>query len=211
VEIRLAKTILIKCIIGVYENFISMLKTWEASGIAHLKDGSKIGMEGRVRNLQLVPSKIKIGRNTISRGELVVFKHEGLITIGDHSYIGPGSTLWSSSKGGISVGHRVLISRDVHIHDTNSHPIDTKARAEQTISMLTEGHSNEDPGIESAPVCIGNDVWIGLGAIILKGVTVGDRSIIGAGVICTKDVPPDTTVTMESKMRFKRRDNKIDS
>lgn len=74
----------------------------------------------------------------------------------------------------------MLISRDVHIHDTSRHPLEAKARAKQTISMLTEGHSEEDPGIKALPVRIGDDVWIGLGAIILKGVTVGDRSIVGA-------------------------------
>lgn len=44
------------------------------------------------------------------------------------------------------------------------------------------------------PVTIGNNVWIGAGAIILPGITVGDNSIVGAGSVVTKNVDPDTIV-----------------
>jgi maltose O-acetyltransferase len=44
------------------------------------------------------------------------------------------------------------------------------------------------------PVVIGNDVWIGTGAVILKGVTVGDRSVIAARAVVTRDVRPDAVV-----------------
>lgn len=43
---------------------------------------------------------------------------------------------------------------------------------------------------EDRPIRIGNDVWIGAGVIILKGVTIGDGAVIGAGSIVTKDIPP---------------------
>ena len=50
-------------------------------------------------------------------------------------------------------------------------------------------------GLESArPIRIGDDVWIGGGAIVLPGVTIGDRSVIAAGSVVTRDVPPDTLV-----------------
>lgn len=42
--------------------------------------------------------------------------------------------------------------------------------------------------------CIGNDVWIGTGAIILKGVNIGDGAVVAAGAVVTKDVPPYTIV-----------------
>ena len=44
------------------------------------------------------------------------------------------------------------------------------------------------------PVTIGNDVWIGHGAVILKGVRIGDRSVVGARAVVTRDVPADTVV-----------------
>ncbi|MEP4260738.1 MAG: DapH/DapD/GlmU-related protein, partial [Rhizobiaceae bacterium] len=49
--------------------------------------------------------------------------------------------------------------------------------------------------LESAkPIMIGSDVWVGGGAIICPGVAIGDRSVIAAGSVVTRDVPPDTVV-----------------
>ncbi|MEG2632990.1 MAG: DapH/DapD/GlmU-related protein, partial [Oscillospiraceae bacterium] len=45
---------------------------------------------------------------------------------------------------------------------------------------------------KTAPVHIGNNVWIGGGAIILPGVTIGDNAVIGAGSVVTKDIPSNT-------------------
>ncbi len=62
---------------------------------------------------------------------------------------------------------------------TPEHPLDAIARR----------------GEETArPIVIGDDVWIGGGAIVLAGVTIGDRSVIGAGSVVTKDVPSDVVV-----------------
>jgi maltose O-acetyltransferase len=47
---------------------------------------------------------------------------------------------------------------------------------------------------EAAPIVLGNDVWIGMGAIILPGVTIGDGAIVGAGAVVTSDVAPGTVV-----------------
>jgi acetyltransferase-like isoleucine patch superfamily enzyme len=76
----------------------------------------------------------------------------------------------------ISIGNTVAISKDVIIRDSDSHKI--------------IGNKNE----MSQPIKIGNHVWIGTRAIILKGVTIGDGSIIAAGSIVTKDVLPKTIV-----------------
>lgn len=47
---------------------------------------------------------------------------------------------------------------------------------------------------KTAPIQIGNHVWIGARAIILKGVTIGDGVVVAAGAVVTKDVPPNTLV-----------------
>lgn len=76
----------------------------------------------------------------------------------------------------IKIGENVMISREVVIRDSDSHQIlDSNHRPTQSI-------------------VIGNHVWIGMRAMILKGVTIGDDSIIAAGAIVTKDVPPRTLV-----------------
>jgi maltose O-acetyltransferase len=76
----------------------------------------------------------------------------------------------------VKIGSRTMFGPAVQIY-TATHPIDHKERAS---------------GLEFAkPVTIGEDVWIGGAAVICPGVTIGDRSIIGAGSVVTKDIPSD--------------------
>lgn len=76
----------------------------------------------------------------------------------------------------IKIGNDVAIARDVIIRDTDAHDIINNNR-EKII-----------------PVTIGNHVWIGTRAIIMKGVTIGDGAIIAAGAVVTKDVPKNAIV-----------------
>lgn len=184
---------------------VARLKTQEAFGVAIMNGSSRLGHDGRVVNISGRQERINIGAHSMIRGEILVFAHAGRIAIGDWLYLGPGSTIWSSSEAGIRIGNRVLISMNVSIHDTNSHPLDHRARFEQTKAVLTSGHPVMDPGIRAAPVVIGDDVWIGQGASIKKGVTIGDRAIIGANAIVTSDVPTDSLVPSPSMPEIRGR------
>ncbi len=76
----------------------------------------------------------------------------------------------------VVIGSRTLLGPNVQVY-TATHPFDHRERA---------------AGLEFAkPVVIGEDVWIGGGAIICPGVIIGDRSVIGAGSVVTKDIPAD--------------------
>jgi len=75
----------------------------------------------------------------------------------------------------ISIGANVAISTGVTIRDSDNHSI----------------NGNE---IITLPIKIGNHVWIGLNATILKGVTIGDGAVVAAGAVVTKNVPPKTLV-----------------
>lgn len=79
----------------------------------------------------------------------------------------------------VTIGDHVKIGACVLITDTDAHPMDYMARRV----------SNE--GTKSAPIVIEDDVWIGAHSIILKGVTIGARSIIGSGSVVTKNIPAD--------------------
>ena len=76
----------------------------------------------------------------------------------------------------IQIGEDVAIARDVIIRDTDAHKIDDGKHEERK------------------EVVIGNHVWIGTRAIIMKGVHIGDGAVIAAGAIVTKDVPPNSIV-----------------
>jgi acetyltransferase-like isoleucine patch superfamily enzyme len=168
-----------------------MLKTLAAQHRAILGKGVIVHGEGNIINIGGKPTSIQVGDSSHVRGDLLVFASGGQIKIGKWCYIGPRSTIWSSNAQGIEIGDRVLISMDVHIHDTNSHPVDPEKRFAQTKSIFESGHILDDSDIKSSPIRIGNDVWIGFGAVIHKGVVIGDRAIIGARAIVTQDVPDD--------------------
>ncbi|WNJ17640.1 sugar O-acetyltransferase [Pontibacter sp. G13] len=79
----------------------------------------------------------------------------------------------------VTIGDRVMLAPHVQIY-TATHPLDPVERSS---------------GKEFAkPITIGNDVWIGGGAIICPGVTIGDAAVIAAGAVVTKDVAPRTVV-----------------
>lgn len=155
---------------------------------------TQFGPEGRVLNLAKEPSRISVGSDGYIHGSLQVFAHAGQLKIGDWFYLGPGSTVWSSDREGVTIGNRVLVSYNVHIHDTNSHPLDAERRFAQTRAILTTGHPKVEPGIRSSPIVIGNDVWIGTGALIFRGSVIGDRAVIGAHSLVRGNVPDDGIV-----------------
>lgn len=87
----------------------------------------------------------------------------------------------------IRIGSNALIAPNVQIY-TSFHP----ANAADRFGTLKEDGSFAFCKTQTAPVTIGDNVWIGGGAIILPGVTIGDHVVIGAGSVVTKDIPSHT-------------------
>ena len=99
------------------------------------------------------------------------------ISIAPDGTIGPG--LYIGHWGCTRIGTRVKLGPGVQLLAV-SHPLDAAQRA---------------LGLEyGEPISIGDDVWIGGGAIVLGGVTIGDRAVVGAGSVVTRDVPADVVV-----------------
>jgi acetyltransferase-like isoleucine patch superfamily enzyme len=100
------------------------------------------------------------------------------LRIGDHVTIGAYSILCAAR--GIAIGDHCRIGPFVSIYDTDVHPRDVQLRRRPYAPMDTVG---------SAPITIAEDAWLGVGAIILKGVHIGRGAIVGAGAVVTRDVP----------------------
>ena len=137
-------------------------------------------------------SRIVIGRGTHLYGDLLVLAHGGRIAIGEDSFVSENSRIWSGKS--VRIGDRVLISHQVNIHDSNSHSLSAKQRHEHYVRIVTSGHPESLDEVAEAPINIEDDAWIGFGAAILKGVTIGQGAIVSACSVVTKDVPAFTIV-----------------
>lgn len=156
-----------------------------------LLKNSKIEFEYLIKNNSGKRSAIELGENTFVRGELLVYDYSGRIKIGDNSFVGQGSRIWSSSK--ITIGNRVLISYNVNIHDNNSHPLDPIERHKHYKHIMTNG-LNWQISLNEHEIIIEDDVWIGFNSTVLKGVTVGRGAIIGSNTVVTNNVPENAIV-----------------
>lgn len=104
-------------------------------------------------------------------------KAGGTLSIGDNVGMSQ-TTIICSSK--IIIGNNVLIGGGVKIYDTDFHSLNANLRHNIKTDSLNA---------KKGPIIIEDNVFIGAGSIVLKGVTVGDGAIIGAGSVVTKDIP----------------------
>ena len=96
------------------------------------------------------------------------------IEVGDNFYANFNLTILDANK--VVIGDNVFIAPNVGLH-TSGHPLDVRRR---------------NAGLEYAwPITIGHNVWIGAGVNVMPGVRIGDNSVIGAGSVVTRDVPPN--------------------
>jgi acetyltransferase-like isoleucine patch superfamily enzyme len=135
--------------------------------------------------LHACPGGIEIGENTMvmHHAELHVYNFRDLphagIKIGRDSLIGEFNVL--RGQGGITIGDRVFTSPFVQLAAVN-HVFSDPSRPFVEQGITAEG------------ITIGDDVWIGAGAIITDGVHVGRGAVVAAGAVVTRDVPPHTVV-----------------
>lgn len=116
----------------------------------------------------------RVGSDVRLRMPVIIY-HPEKLQIGTSVDIGENVIL--RAGGGLSIGDRVLIAAGA--------------------AIVSVGHPIAPPRwncVTSAPVSIGDDVWIGANAVILPGVTIGDGAIVGAGAVVKEDVPPFTLV-----------------
>jgi acetyltransferase-like isoleucine patch superfamily enzyme len=152
--------------------------------------GVRVAQRARILNAGGDSRNIRIGSHSVIEGELFVFGR-GKISLGEWCYVGPATRVWSARE--IKIGNRVLISHGVNIFDNLTHPLSPAARHRQFKAIVMSGHPR-DFSLDERAIIIADDAWIGAGATILRGVTVGARAIVGAGAIVTRDVPSESIV-----------------
>ncbi|MGH8781752.1 sugar O-acetyltransferase [Paraburkholderia sp.] len=98
----------------------------------------------------------------------------------------------------ISVGRNVFINQNCTFYDLGGLDIADDVMIGPNVSLITSGHpiepSRRRDGVIAKPIVIERNVWIAAGATIVGGVTVGENSVVAAGSVVTKDVPPNTLV-----------------
>jgi acetyltransferase-like isoleucine patch superfamily enzyme len=124
-------------------------------------------------------ARVSLGRWSWIGDGTKIRAHEGTVTIGARTVFGQECTL--SSFQGIEVGRECIIA--------------------DRVMMIDFDHRTEDPerpireqGIYKRDLRVGHNVWIGYGACLLRGVTVGDNAVIGTSAVVTRDVPGNAVV-----------------
>ncbi|GGQ18622.1 maltose O-acetyltransferase [Streptomyces mutabilis] len=117
---------------------------------------------------------------------------ELLGSLGAEAHVRP--PLYVDYGSNITIGARTFVNYNLTALDVAAVTIGEDCQIGPNVQLLTPTHPLE-PGprrdkLEAAlPITIGDNVWLGGGAIVLPGVTIGDNSVIGAGAVVTKDVP----------------------
>lgn len=117
---------------------------------------------------------------------------QGTCSVGDFTLLN-GALIMASER--IEIGSHCLISWNVGIADSDFHPVDAAQRRIDTMALAPffEGRPPR-PEIKTAPVKIHDNVWIGMNAVILKGVTIGENSVVAAGSVVSRSVPANVVV-----------------
>jgi acetyltransferase-like isoleucine patch superfamily enzyme len=146
------------------------LPIWQLHRLSHVQIGARLQLRSTWRSNPLGPNRPCIISTRTPQAQL---------SIGDDFGMTGGSIVCAQS---VSIGSRVTVGCNSVIADTDFHPLDPDARQADMLAGAT------------APVVIEDDVFIGMQCLILKGVMLGAGSVIGAGSVVTRDVPPRAIV-----------------
>jgi acetyltransferase-like isoleucine patch superfamily enzyme len=178
---------------------VTFTQKWKTK-LLKFKFGKQLITDGPVRILGNLPVFKLPGTSKIILGNKVVLNSDsknsntaltfnctfacgltGIIEIGDNTMLN-GVSVTSYNK--VVIGKNCQIASSTLISDTDFHPVDPEVRMRECM-----GYKIDHSLVNKKPVIIGNNVWIGWGSIILKGVNIGDNSIIAAGSVVLNDIP----------------------
>jgi acetyltransferase-like isoleucine patch superfamily enzyme len=136
----------------------------------------------------------------IGRGVEIEIGRRGRLALGRWSWIGHGTKL-RCHEGMVSIGAKSVLGQECTISAYRHVSIGRECVIADRVMMIDFDHGAADverpirlQGIYKRDVRVGHNVWIGYGACILRGVTVGDNAVIGANAVVTRDVPENAVV-----------------
>jgi acetyltransferase-like isoleucine patch superfamily enzyme len=158
--------------------------------------GAHVGRKLRLQSLPFCrcygTGRIEIGDNVTILNTLYQntagIVHKTVLIAGDRAILRIGNDVGISgaildARDSISIGDRCMLGANCSVFSSDYHALHPRDR-----------HDRTSGAVRTAPVTLENDVWIGANAVVLKGVTIGAASIVAAGSVVTKSVPPGVVV-----------------
>lgn len=163
-----------------------LLEMWTRfSAGAQIGSGVLLGLGARLVNLG-EPDQVVITGPSALRGVLRA-EPAGRIEIAPFVYAGDNTLI--SAQTLVRIGRATLLAHNVQIFDNNSHPTNAYQREVQFRRMLGDKSVVAPMEIDTAPVIIGERCWIGMNSLVMRGVTIGDDTIVAAGSVVTRSLP----------------------
>jgi maltose O-acetyltransferase len=175
---------------------VSLLRTEKqkmlAGDLYHAND-AELEADRRAASAWMVRYSVALGASDADRRALL---RELLAEVGDGAEIRP--PFYCDYGYNIRIGPGVFFNFNCVVLDVVAVTVGARTQIGPAVQIYTADHPR-DPSVRQTgaefgrPIQIGQDVWIGGGAIILPGVTIGDKAVIGAGSVVTRDVPAGST------------------
>ncbi len=167
---------------------------------SHIEVGNRTRVDGidvHIRNGLPDKKYVSIGSDSVISGSYFFEIPSGFVKIGSSTFIGGGHF---NSVEGIEIGDDVMISWGCTFIDHNSHALSWKDR-KNDVKEWKRGLDENQIGkykswdnVKRAKIVVGNKAWIGFNSIIMKGVNIGEGSIVASGSVVTKSIPKWTIV-----------------
>ncbi|MDB5141270.1 MAG: thiogalactoside acetyltransferase [Mucilaginibacter sp.] len=136
---------------------------------------------------------LKVGNDSILDCKILFESDTGEVIVGNRVYIGSSNIICKSR---IQFGDNVFVAWGSYFYDHDSHSIDYSERENDITQQLLDYRSGNFfienkkwSVVNTKPIMINDNAWIGMNCHILKGVTIGEGAIIGAGSVVTRDIP----------------------
>lgn len=141
---------------------------------------------------------VVVGDDTMVDCNIIFESESGTVVIGNRSFIGQSNIICKSK---IEFGDNVFVAWGCWFYDHDSHSLDYRERSNDISQQLADYRLSKEfiknknwTTVKSSPIKICSNSWIGMNCHILKGVTIGEGAVVGAGSVVTKDVQPWTVV-----------------